>query len=36
VSANYLPERLGGPEKELVAGVTYAFGRGFTASLFHQ
>jgi outer membrane usher protein len=36
VSANYFPGHQEGPENEFFAGVTYAFGRGITGSVFHQ
>jgi outer membrane usher protein len=36
VSANHFPGIQDGPENEFFAGVTYAFGRGITGSVFHQ
>jgi outer membrane usher protein len=36
VSANHFPESQVGSAHEIFAGLTYAFGRGITGSLFHQ
>lgn len=36
VAANHSPQRLGGWENEVFAGLTYAFGGGITGGLFHQ